>query len=42
LLRKITQDEAQLAAMGDQARRYGAGHLSYTELAKRAILLGHK
>ncbi len=42
LLQDLTQDEAQLATMGERARRYGAGHLSYTELAKRAILLGHK
>ena len=39
LLKNLTQDETGLKAMGERARRYGAAHLSYAELAKRAISL---
>ena len=39
LLKILTQDETELKAMGERARRYGAAHLSYAELAKRAISL---
>ena len=39
LLKNLTQDETLLKQMGERARRYGADHLSYAELAKRAISL---
>ncbi|MEA4870608.1 MAG: glycosyltransferase family 4 protein [Christensenella sp.] len=42
LLKTLTQDETLLVSMGERARKYGEGHLSYTELAKRAISLARQ
>lgn len=39
LLKTMTADETLLKTMGERARRYGESHLSYAELAKRALLL---
>ena len=39
LLSAMTADETLLKTMGERARRYGESHLSYAELAKRALLL---